>query len=102
MDEQVLAIDVPNQILLVRVEGSGAGGRYLGVLAIAKDPSKLSVKNSESAWAGQYAQTIANNNNGVLAMTASGCLRRQRQRRHHRRFRHVGRRAPGRTYVVGL
>ena len=74
MDEQVLAIDVPNQILLVRVEGSGAGGRYLGVLAIAKDPSKLSVKNSESAWAGQYAQTIANNNNGVLAMTASGFI----------------------------
>lgn len=74
MDEQVLAIDVPNQILLVRVEGSGAGGRYLGVLAIAKDPSRLSVKNSESAWAGQYAQTIANNNNGVLAMTASGFI----------------------------
>lgn len=74
MDEQVLAIDVPNQILLVRVEGSGAAGRYIGVLAIAKDPSRLSVKNSESAWAGQYAQTIANNNNGVLAMTASGFI----------------------------
>lgn len=74
MDEQVLAIDVPNQILIVRVEGTGAGGRYLGVLAIAKDPSRLSVKNSESLWAGQYAQAIANNNNGVLAMTASGFI----------------------------
>lgn len=74
MDEQVLAIDVPNQILLVKVEGTDTGGRYIGVLAIAKDPSRLSVRNSESAWAGQYAQTIANNNNGVLAMTASGFI----------------------------
>ena len=74
MDEQVLAIDAPNQILIVRVEGTAAGGRYQGVLAVAKDPSRLSVKNSESMWAGQYAQTIANNNNGVLALTASAFI----------------------------
>ena len=68
MGEQVLAIDVPNQILLVRVEGEG----YKGVLAVAKDPSRLSVKNSSMLGsAGQLAGTIAQNNGGVLAMTAS-------------------------------
>lgn len=71
MGEQVLAIDVPNQILLVRVKGSG----YRGVLAVAKDPSRLSVEMSDGIGSyGQYAGTIAKNNNGVLAMTASGFL----------------------------
>lgn len=71
MGEQVLAIDVPNQILLVRVKGSG----YRGVLAIAKDPSRLSVKNSAMLGsAGQYAGTIAQNNGGILAMTGSGFI----------------------------
>lgn len=74
MGEQVLAIDAPNQILLVRVEGTSALGRYQGVLAVAKDPSRLSVKNSASAYAGQYAAAIAGSNNGVLAMTASGFI----------------------------
>ena len=71
MGEQVLAIDVPNQILLVRVEGSG----YRGVLAVAKDPSRLSVQNSAYLGsAGQYAGDIAEAHNGVLAMTASGFI----------------------------
>ena len=42
MGEQVLAVDVPNQVLLLRVSGTG----YRGVLAVAKDPSRLSVQNS--------------------------------------------------------
>ena len=37
--EQVLAIDVPNKILLVRVKGEG----YIGILAVAKDPARLSI-----------------------------------------------------------
>ena len=71
MGEQVLAIDVPNQILLVRVEGSG----YRGVLAVAKDPSRLSVQNSAYLGSsGQYAGTIAEAHGGVLAMSASSFI----------------------------
>ncbi len=72
--EQVLAIDVPNQILLVRIEGGSGLEAYLGVLAVAKDPSRLSVKNSSYQYAGEYAGSIAENYNGVLAMTASGFI----------------------------
>ena len=71
MGEQVLAVDVPNKILLLRVSGSG----YRGVLAVAKDPSRLSVENS--AYLGERGQTageIARAHNGVLAMTASAFI----------------------------
>lgn len=69
MGEQVLAIDVPNQILLIRVTGSG----YQGVLAVAKDPSQLRCETS--AGIGNYGQqlgTIVDNADGVLGMNASG------------------------------
>ena len=69
--EQVLAIDVPNKILLVRVKGEG----YIGVLAVAKDPARLSVyPSSRLGTSGQTAGTIAENNNGVLSMTGSGFI----------------------------
>lgn len=68
-DEQVLAIDVPNQILLVRVEGSG----YIGVLAVAKDPALLTVQaSSQLGVAGEAVGTIAEAHSGVLAMNGSG------------------------------
>lgn len=69
MGEQVLAIDVPNKLLLVRVKGSG----YLGVLAIGKDPAQL--RCEASAGIGSYGQkvgTIVDNAGGVLGMSASG------------------------------
>lgn len=69
MGEQVLAIDVPNKLLLVRVKGSG----YLGVLAIGKDPAQL--RCEASAGIGSYGQkvgTIVDNSGGVLGMSASG------------------------------
>lgn len=67
--EQVLAIDVPNQILLVRVEGSG----WRGVLAVAKDPSRLSLQpSSQLGVVGETCDVIAEAHNGVLAMTGSG------------------------------
>ncbi len=73
--EQVLAVDVKNQILLVRVRGGSGADSYIGVLAVAKDPARLSVKNSAYlGGSGQFAGTIAKNNNGVLAMTASGFI----------------------------
>ncbi len=69
--EQVLAIDVPNKILLVRVKGEG----YIGVLAVAKDPSLLAVHPSAHLGSsGQTAGVIAKNNNGVLSMTGSGFI----------------------------
>ena len=67
--EQVLAIDVPNKLLLVRVAGTG----YLGVLAIGKDPSQLRCEASEGI--GYYGQTlgdIVECSGGVVGMTASG------------------------------
>lgn len=73
--EQVLAVDARNQILLVRVRGGSGADSYIGVLAVAKDPARLSVKNSAYlGGSGQFAGTIAKNNNGVLAMTASGFI----------------------------
>lgn len=69
--EQVLAIDAKNQVLLVRVSGSG----YLGVLAIAKDPSRLSVyPSSQLGVTGEYIGTIADNHNGILSITGSGFI----------------------------
>lgn len=69
MGEQVLAIDAYNQVLLVRVKGTG----YRGVLAIAKDPARLSLQVSQNIGSmGQYAGTIAQKHNGLLAITGSG------------------------------
>lgn len=69
MGEQVLAIDVPNKLLLVRVQGSG----YLGVLAIGKDPAQLRCEASEGIGSyGQKVGTIVDNSGGVLGMSANG------------------------------
>jgi exopolysaccharide biosynthesis protein len=69
--EQVLAIDAKNQILLIRVEGS----EYIGVLAVAKDPSKLScAPSSYIGSSGQQLGTIAENYGAVLGMTGSGFI----------------------------
>ena len=69
--DEVMAIDAKNGVLLVRVQDEG----YRGVLAIANDPSKLSVEMS--AGVGEYGELvgdIASAHNGVLAMSASGFL----------------------------
>ena len=69
MGEQVLAIDVPNKLLIVRVQGTS----YLGVLAIGKDPAQL--RCEASAGIGSYGQqmsTLVENSGGVLGMSASG------------------------------
>lgn len=69
MGEQVLAIDAKNKVLLVRVEGSG----YRGVLAVAKDPARVSIEASAYiGGAGQFAGDIADAHDGILAMTANG------------------------------
>ena len=71
MGEQVLAINAKEEIMLVRVEGSG----YRGVLAIAKDPARLNVENSSGVGQfGQLTGTIAQAHNGILATTCSGFI----------------------------
>lgn len=67
--DEVLAIDTENQIILVRVRGS----TFRGVLAICKDASRLKLGVSSSIGSyGQHVGGIAQDNNGVLAITASG------------------------------
>jgi len=69
--DQVLAIDVPNKILLIRVEGDG----YRGILAVAKDPARLSLQESaQLGTAGQTVAQIATRTGGVLGMTGSGFI----------------------------
>lgn len=71
MGESVLAIDAENQILLLRVSGT----TYRGVLAVCKDPSRLSLCLPTSFGSrGQCAGKIAESNNGLVAITASGFL----------------------------
>ncbi len=69
--EQVLAIDVPNQVLLIRVKEM----MFRGVLAVAKDPSRLSLQAAENLGSiGQFSGDICEDNNGILAITASGFI----------------------------
>lgn len=78
--EQVLAIDAPNKILIVRVKGSG----WRGVLAICKDPSRFCIGTSNnisqgtdpfSKGSGQYVGEIVQNvEGGILGISASGFI----------------------------
>ena len=69
--EQVLAIDAKNAVLLVRISGKG----YRGVLAVGKDPSRLSIEMASTLGVtGQLSGEIAAAHNGVLAMNANGFL----------------------------
>lgn len=68
-DDQVLAIDAENQVVLIRVTGSS----YRGVLAVAKDPSRLKLGVSKNIGSyGQKVGDIAERYDSVLAITASG------------------------------
>lgn len=67
--DQVLAIDAENGLIVVRVKGD----TYKGVLVIGKDPSRLHCAPSSSWGAiGERVGQIAENNNGLVAMTGSG------------------------------
>lgn len=69
--DPVLAVDAKNQVLLIRVSDFG----YRGVLAIAKDPSRLSIQAAQGVGHnGQLVGEIALAHDGILAMTASGFL----------------------------
>lgn len=67
--DQVLAINAEHGLLLIRVTGTG----YRGILCLGKDPSRLKLAPAKNLGSvGQYAGVIAENNNALLAMTASG------------------------------
>lgn len=69
--DQVLAIDAKNGILMIRVKGEG----YQGVLAIANDPTRLSLQaSSQIGVTGETVGTIAETHNGELAVNASGFI----------------------------
>ena len=68
-DEQVLAIDMENGVLIVRESGAG----YRGIMAVCKDPSRLSLQAADSIGAhGEVVGEIAQSHNGIIAMTGSG------------------------------
>lgn len=71
LGHQVLAIDAANQILIVRIWPAGSRG----VLAIAKDPSRLHLyPSSQLGSCGEKIDTIARRHDGLLAMTGSGFI----------------------------
>lgn len=67
--DQVLAIDAENGVIIVKIKGDG----YVGKLAIAKDPSRVKIGVSSKIGSdGQTVGQIAEGNNAVLAINASG------------------------------
>ncbi len=75
--EEVLAIDADNGILILElvVHDSRTDSDSRGVLAIAKDPSRLHLYSATTLpHYGQHVGVIAKNNGGILAMTGSGFI----------------------------
>ena len=67
--DQILAINIPNSLILLGVSGDD----YVGKLAIVKDPSLVCL--SKSRYLGSRGEIIdghAENNNAILAVNASG------------------------------
>ncbi len=68
-DEQVLAIDADNGVIIVRQSGAG----YRGIMAVCKDPSRLSLQAADTIGAyGEVVGEIAQSHNGIIGMTGSG------------------------------
>lgn len=78
--EQVLAIDAPNKILIVRLKGSG----WRGVLAVCKDPSRFCIGTSSQISQGTdpfskgngqtVGEIVQNVEDGILGISASGFI----------------------------
>lgn len=68
-DEQVLALDAKNKVILIRVKGTG----FQGVLAVAKDPTTLRCCAASSIGQyGEHLDEIVKNNKGLLGITGNG------------------------------
>ena len=67
--DEILTIDAANGILIIRVSGSG----YCGKLAIIKDSSRVKIAvSSKIGSSGETVKEIADDNNAILAVNASG------------------------------
>jgi len=67
--DRVLALDAANGLLVIRIREEW----FRGVLVLGKDPSRLScAAAAEWGTIGQRAGDIANANNALVALTASG------------------------------
>lgn len=67
--DEILTIDAANGILIIRINGSG----YCGKLAIIKDSSKVKIAvSSKIGSSGETVKEIADDNNAILAVNASG------------------------------
>ena len=70
-DEQVLAINAKEQVLIIRMSGAG----YRGIMAVCKDPSRLSLQAASSIGSvGEVVGDIARAHNGLISMTGSGFI----------------------------
>lgn len=68
-DEKVLVLDVPNNLLILEVSGAG----YVGKLAVVKDSSQVDLAIASNIGShGQFISEMADGNNAILAMNASG------------------------------
>lgn len=67
--DQVLALDAKNNLLILRVKGSG----YYGVLAVLKDPTMLRCCPAENLGSiGEVLESLVPRCNGILGINASG------------------------------
>ena len=70
-DEQVLAVNAKEQVLIIRMSGAG----YRGIMAVCKDPSRLSLQAASSIGSvGEVVGDIARAHNGLISMTGSGFI----------------------------
>lgn len=68
-DEKVLVLDVPNNLLILKVTGPG----YVGKLAVVKDSTQIDLAIASNIGShGQFISEMADGNNAILAMNASG------------------------------
>ena len=71
MGEKVLAINVPEQILIVREQGPN----YRGLMTTCKDATRISMQYASTLGiVGQRCGEIAAAHNGIIGATASGFL----------------------------
>ncbi|MGN1008022.1 MAG: hypothetical protein ACI4PV_03680, partial [Butyricicoccus sp.] len=69
--DNVLAISANQGIMIVEVKGE----TYVGRLAIVKDPSRVELATCARLFkTGQYLSDIADNNDAILAINASGFI----------------------------
>ncbi|MCR5701420.1 MAG: phosphodiester glycosidase family protein [Lachnospiraceae bacterium] len=68
-DDALLVVDIPNNLLIIGVKGSG----YQGKMAIVKQPEQVIMAKSSSLGSfGQEIDSFCENNDAILGINASG------------------------------